>query len=248
MVEALNEEVLKNLQLLPSARARLLDAGCGTGATLRYLSAHLPGAELHGIGLAPGLIEMGRQLNGQNGVAKRIQLRCGDFQRLPFPRNFFDAIVAIESVCYATGKDKAELAREFSRVLTGGGTLVVVDVFMKSGKMPPRPFRWILRKVTESWAIEQVGVLPQFIKQLELHGLEVHAVRILSMNSIPSALHIPLVVARLLASALLRSEENRKGKLQYAKALFSTLLTGILTPYLAYTLLVAEKSSGQGDK
>ncbi|GAB4250164.1 MAG: hypothetical protein Kow0027_13450 [Saprospiraceae bacterium] len=245
MLEALNEEVFKALALPHKAGIKLLDAGCGTGATLRYLAKRMPQPELHGISLAPELMELGKQLTPHS---TSIAFHLGDFQAMPFPDESFDAIVAMESVCYGSGADKATTAAEFSRVLADNGRLVVVDVFRRSERELPWPFAKLMKKIEKRWAIESTGVLPAFIGQLAQNGFEVQTVRDLSMNAMASAAHIPWVVLRLLLSALLRSDENRKGKLEYARALGTTLLTGLLAPFMGYYLIAATKRPPVGDK
>ena len=248
MLEALNEVVFQSLTLPTTAPVRLLDAGCGTGATLRHLSKRLPQAELQGISLAPGLIELGKELNQHAQEFGRISLQKGDFQNMPFPSASFDALIAIESVCYGTGADKAIAAREFSRVLRQNGKLIVVDVFLKSARQLPWPFQHLLDLIADNWAIEEMGVLPATLNALKANGFHNIRVRNISWNSIPCALHIPWVIARLLGSALLRSERKKQGKLRYAKALATTLLTGMLAPFLGYYLIVATKAASGGDK
>ena len=58
MLEQMNREVLHRLQLPETRQSpsiqRILDMGCGLGATLRSFARHLPSADLHGITLVPG--------------------------------------------------------------------------------------------------------------------------------------------------------------------------------------------------
>lgn len=248
MLLALNEEVMNALTLSPGEPIKLLDTGCGTGATLRYFSEFLPLAELHGIGLAPGLIALGKKLNEGKKSTKRIQLQIGDFQKMPFEDNSFDALIAIESVCYGTGKGKAAWVTEASRVLRNGGRIVVVDVFLKSGEKLPWPFKLFLKKTTSPWAIEELGELPAFSSEIRANGLELNSIRNVTLNSIPSAMHFPFVAIRLIASAYLRSDGKRQGKLLYAKALLTSMLIGLCFPFLGYYMVVASKNAPPGDK
>lgn len=248
MLQALNEVVVQALACRHDEAIQILDAGCGTGATLRYIAQKLPKAQLYGISLAPGLLALGEHIHRQNPAYHPVQLTQGDFQDMPYPAAFFDAVVAMESVCYGRRAAKEALTRELARVLKTNGRLVVVDVFRKTGSNLPWPFELILKRIEKTWAIEATGVLPQFIDQLKAHGFEIQTIRNLSLNTLPSAAHIPWVVFRLLLSALLRSDENRPGKLTYAKALGTTLLTGLLAPFMGYYLIVADKSAPQGDK
>src|SRR5580658_2707990 len=49
MLEQMNAEVLSRLQLENIAEPRLLDLGCGLGATLRSFARRLPNAQLVGV-------------------------------------------------------------------------------------------------------------------------------------------------------------------------------------------------------
>lgn len=240
MLEALNALVLQSFALPPNTASSLLDAGCGTGATLRYFAERLPKSSLQGIGLAPGLIALGNKIHEKQSAYRNIQLHTGDFHKMPFSSGTFDAVVAIESVCYGKGSDKAALVKEFSRVIKKGGKLVVVDVFQKTNKKLSKPFQVILHAVQNAWSIEAMGNLPGFMESLSACGFEVRSLRNITLNAVPSAAHIPFVVLKLLLSAMF-NDDNKKGKLAYAKALGITLLLVLLTPFLGYYLLVAEK-------
>jgi len=67
MLEQMNLEVLDRLHLNPEpsacSPARILDMGCGLGATLRSFARRLRGADLNGITLVPWQLEQGQRLN-----------------------------------------------------------------------------------------------------------------------------------------------------------------------------------------
>jgi len=55
----------------------------------------------------------------QEAWIKRVNFRSGDAERLPFPDASFDAVICECAFC--TFPDKTAAAREFARVLRGGG-------------------------------------------------------------------------------------------------------------------------------
>ena len=57
----------RRLQLDAAGAARVLDMGCGLGATLRSLARKLPKAELTGITRVPWQVEQATRLNEQAG-------------------------------------------------------------------------------------------------------------------------------------------------------------------------------------
>lgn len=86
---------------------RLLDAGCGAGASLKV--ARELGAEATGMDARPG-----------NGAV------CGDLGSLPFEANVFDVVLAECVVCLAD--DAGGALEEIRRVLGPGGRLAMSDV------------------------------------------------------------------------------------------------------------------------
>lgn len=54
-----------------------------------------------------------------------VELVQGDFMKLPFPDNTFDAVFAIESTCHAP--DRSGVYGEIMRVLKPGGTFACYE-------------------------------------------------------------------------------------------------------------------------
>ena len=139
MLEQMNCEVLERLRLADHLSApthpRILDMGCGLGATLRSIARRLPSADLHGITLVPWQLEQGRLLNQSGPQSTNINLNLGDYEHTTFASASFDAIYAIESSCYGTGANKSRLIREAHRLLRSGSRFVVADGFIGPGKL-----------------------------------------------------------------------------------------------------------------
>ena len=160
MLEQMNKEILSRLYLNsePSEHipARVLDLGCGLGATLRSFAERLPRADLHGITLVPWQLEQGRQLNQSRPEAERITLALADYEHTTFPSASFDAVYAIESSCYAQGANKSALLRESHRLLRPGGRIVVADGFLGPGKLRGAQ-KHIYRRLCDCWVIDTLG-------------------------------------------------------------------------------------------
>jgi len=104
---------LKQLKL--SEKDRLLDAGCGSG-----LFTHLAtrtGAEVIGVDLAQGLLDLARLRNPQ------ISFLQEDLETLPFKDNSFDIVAGFNSYQYADSFGKA--LKEARRVLKPGGRFLI---------------------------------------------------------------------------------------------------------------------------
>ncbi len=105
---------------------RVLDAGCGVGGSA-LLFAREYGADVVGVTLEPGQAERGRSFAASSGLSDKVEIVVGDFMALDLPSGSFDAVVNIESLCYA--HDPAAYLKEVLRLLRPGGRFAIVDVF-----------------------------------------------------------------------------------------------------------------------
>src|SRR5882672_1694710 len=80
MLEQMNAEVLARLQLGATSETRLLDLGCGLGATLRSFSRRLPRAWLLGLTRVPWQVERALALNQTAGCSERVRVVEGDYE------------------------------------------------------------------------------------------------------------------------------------------------------------------------
>lgn len=134
MLEQMNQEILHRLHVTgPSVR--VLDMGCGLGATLRSFARRLPESDLNGITLVPWQLEQGRQFNRACPEGRNITLTLGDYEHTTHPSATFNAVFAIESSCYAHAADKSAFLQEAHRLLRPGGRIVVADGFLGPGKL-----------------------------------------------------------------------------------------------------------------
>lgn len=80
--------------------ARVLDAGCGTGAMSAELAAR--GAEVVGVDIAPSLVDIAQRRLPAH-LAARVHFIAGDMLSSSFGR--FDAVVAMDSLIYYSQPD-----------------------------------------------------------------------------------------------------------------------------------------------
>lgn len=107
--------------------SRILDIGCGTGATVSLMINKF-GLDAYGLDpLADILAEAGRIVPELKDCPKRIIRGCGEL--VPYESNYFDGI-SIECGLSITEKP-SEVLREISRVLKPGGILIITDLFIK---------------------------------------------------------------------------------------------------------------------
>lgn len=105
----LTERAARLLALKPGSR--VLDAGCGQGASVAHLRrAH--GLAAVGVDVCPG---------------SGPELCAGRMEALPFASGAFDAVLCECSLCLAS--DRGVALAEFRRVLRPGGRLALADLF-----------------------------------------------------------------------------------------------------------------------
>lgn len=119
----------------------ILDAGCGIGGTSRLLAQKF-GLVVHGIDLSEDFIETARVLNQWCGFAKdgTINFKQGSLLALPYPDNFFDAVLCQHVLLNI--KDKLKAFAEFSRVLAPRGKLILHEIVDGPGPEPLYPVPW----------------------------------------------------------------------------------------------------------
>jgi arsenite methyltransferase len=118
---ALTDEAVA-LCALP-ARAKVLDVGCGAGATVKHLIGHYH-LDAFGLDLSGQLLGSRQQ---ENGALPLVQ---GRGERLPIGNGVLDAVLAECSLSAMADADQA--LGEFERVLKPGGVLIVSDIYARN--------------------------------------------------------------------------------------------------------------------
>ena len=105
------------------AGLRILDVGCGRGATLRqYLEYDADPSRLWGIDLFPAFVDEAR------ATSPGLQIICGSASDLPFPDHTFDFVSQFMLFTSVLDVDmKSRIAREIDRILVPGGRLLWYD-------------------------------------------------------------------------------------------------------------------------
>ncbi len=110
--------MLDVLRLCPGSH--VLDAGCGTGHTTRYL-AEKSEARFVGIDAAEPAIGRAQQLEAAG--AERLAFKIGTMDALDFSPSSFDAVIAIESLYFC--KDLILTIAQFQKILRTGGQMAL---------------------------------------------------------------------------------------------------------------------------
>jgi MPBQ/MSBQ methyltransferase len=233
MLEQMNQEILRRLYPTGASSGpvpvRVLDMGCGLGATLRSFARSLPQADLHGITLVPWQLEQGRQLNRDCAEGRRITLRLGDYEHTAYPSASFDGVYALESSCYSPGADKRAFLVEAHRLLRPGGRIVVADGFLGRGKLRG-PQKAIYRKVCDCWVIDTLAEVHRFTRALEHIGFREIVVEQVQARVTPSVFHVPWVTFKFLLTTVLFGERRM------TLARWNNVLAPILLPFVGFPL------------
>ena len=98
-------------------KGKLLDVGCGIGNFCRFIKAHSPFMEVHGIDKSPKAIEVSKKL------ADNIDFKVGNAMKLPYEDGTFDRVVTNDMVEHV--RKPIEVLKEMKRVLKPGGKIYI---------------------------------------------------------------------------------------------------------------------------
>jgi SAM-dependent methyltransferase len=117
---------------------KVLDVGCGAGGGSRVIAGEV-GADVTGIDLSGGLIDLAQRLGALSGIY--VDFRQADALALPFEDESFDVVWTQH--CATNIADKPRLYAEMRRVLKPGGRMAMHDLMQGPNPGPlhmPVPF------------------------------------------------------------------------------------------------------------
>lgn len=129
-IERLIQEEKKSIK-----NNKILDAGCGVGGTVMHLAKKHPDTTIYGLNITPEEINLAKNFANKIGVNKNTKFVVGSYENTNFLPNYFDAIIALESVAFSKNKEKIIL--EAKRILKPGGKLIIIDVFLRKYEFKP---------------------------------------------------------------------------------------------------------------
>ena len=140
---------------------RLLDVGCGTGEILNRIANNKE--KYFGLDLSPKMLEIAKNKNN----SKNITYVVGDSEKLPFKNKYFDLITCVESFHHYP--NSSNVAKEFNRVLTKGGYLIICDMYRRQ---PLRFFYDFLMKFVNTGDVK-IYTIKEIENIFEDNGFEV---------------------------------------------------------------------------
>lgn len=154
---ALTERLLVHCSL--PEQALIVDIGCGSAATVRFLSATC-NYRVVGIDASVRSLKMVNRQEGQPALA------CGLGHFLPFPGGRVDAVV-IECSASIMGDFQA-LFKEFSRILKPGGYLLVSDLYTRDSHGTQT-----LRDLKGECYLKHISMQAEIAEVLKQNGFEI---------------------------------------------------------------------------
>lgn len=117
--------VEKMAQLLaPTATMHILDLGAGYGGSARYLAKNF-GCQVTCLNLSVAQNQRNIQKNQEQGLSDKIAVIDGNFEKLPFENESFDAIWSQDAFLHSG--EKEQVFAEMQRVLRPGGAVIFTD-------------------------------------------------------------------------------------------------------------------------
>ena len=241
MLERMNVAAIATLLLPPASPAKVIDLGCGAGATARTVARLFPRAEVTGVTLVHEQIELGVKLNRRAGLARRVGFVLSDFTDTWTGTASQDGAIAIESLCYAAGPGKDAAIREAARLLRPGARIAIVDGFLV-GREPTGLLGWIYQTWCACWAIGELGRLEDVEGALWDAGFGEIEVRDLFWHVAPCAAHIPFVAALHTLRALWQSRGHLSPwRRRHIAASWLSIPLGLARGTVRYCLVTARK-------
>ncbi|KAL7535650.1 hypothetical protein ACHAXR_006642 [Thalassiosira sp. AJA248-18] len=104
--------------------SKVLDVGCGVGGPMRNIH-QFTGADVTGVTINQYQVGVANQYCVQKGFSQKCRAFQGDFQKLTFEPESFDAAYAIEATCHSP--DRRVCFKGVNRCLKKGGLFVAYD-------------------------------------------------------------------------------------------------------------------------
>jgi len=107
-------------------QGKILDTGCGSGLTLIELAKNFPSYEFYGIDLSEKMLSISEDTKQKEGLTDRVKFLQADIQSIPFPDDYFDAVININMLHLI--KEPIKMLNEIQRVLKTHGFFFITDL------------------------------------------------------------------------------------------------------------------------
>jgi len=126
MAEKFGQDYGQKLAAQGFSNGKIIDVGCGFGATNLTLAQRFPDSEILGIDLSEPLLELAREAASEANLSGRVRFELADVHQIPYPENTFDATLNINMVHLVEYPIK--MLNEIERVLIPDGHIFITDL------------------------------------------------------------------------------------------------------------------------
>lgn len=126
MAEQFGNEYALKLQKRDFKGGRILDAGCGFGATNIVLAETFPESEVYGIDMSEPLLDIARQSVELHTLSERVFIKKADVHHIPYDDHFFNVVLSINMLHLVD--EPLTMLDELERVLSKDGILFIADL------------------------------------------------------------------------------------------------------------------------
>jgi len=154
-------KLAEQIEIIPNGR--LLDLACGTATLTIALKQKFPQAEIHGLDGDAKILRIARD-KASNNKAEIIFTEAFSTE-LPYPDNYFDAVVSSLFFHHLTPENKLKTLKETQRVLKPDGNLYIADWGKSANllmKIASLPIQWLDGATTKD---SYQGKLPELMTE-----------------------------------------------------------------------------------
>jgi tocopherol O-methyltransferase len=209
---------------------RILDVGCGTGASSIFLAKHYQ-VEATGITISPVQVSLANQAAAREDVNATFLLM--DAEAMKFEK-LFDVVWSVESISHY--QDIEQFFASAAKLLKPNGTVAVIDWFKKPNLNPAEYKQQIIP--IEKGMLVELGTMQEYEAWMRSSGLKIMKSEILNKNC-SKTWDLGLDIIRN-KSLWKLAAKNGAMFVRFLKA-FRAMRAGFASGNFVYGLVVAQK-------
>jgi len=126
MAEGFGHEYAEKLVSRGFYQGRIIDVGCGFGATNIVLAHRFIDSEIVGVDLSDPLLRLANQSVQAADLGDRVRFEKADVRQIPYDDDTFDVVINTNMVHLVD--DPVQMLNEIERILVPDGCLFIADV------------------------------------------------------------------------------------------------------------------------
>jgi sterol 24-C-methyltransferase len=162
-------ELITDIGINPGSR--VLDVGCGIGGPARHI-ARITKAKITGLNINPMQISKAKDMTKKQELSHLVDYVVGDFCKMEFKDESFDAVYAIEATCHAPKRE--DVFSEIFRVLKKGHYFTAYE-WCVTDKYDPKNehHRSIIHKIEHGDGLSNTINFAECLQSLRNVGFEI---------------------------------------------------------------------------